>query len=61
MPIALSRKDLWLLVLLTVLWGINWPVMKVGVRQFPPLSFRTLCMVGGGGVEVTSACPPCPS
>jgi drug/metabolite transporter (DMT)-like permease len=47
MPIALSRKDLWLLVLLTVLWGINWPVMKVGVRQFPPLSFRTLCMVGG--------------
>ncbi|MCX7201801.1 MAG: DMT family transporter, partial [Burkholderiales bacterium] len=47
MPIALSRKDLWLLVLLTVLWGINWPVMKVGVRQFPSLSFRTLCMVGG--------------
>jgi drug/metabolite transporter (DMT)-like permease len=47
MRIVLSRKELGLLVLLTVLWGINWPVMKLGVRDFPPLSFRTLCMVGG--------------
>ncbi|MFN5883390.1 MAG: DMT family transporter [Burkholderiales bacterium] len=43
----LSRRDGWLLVLLTVLWGINWPVMKIGVQDFPALSFRTLCMAGG--------------
>ncbi|MCA3178095.1 MAG: EamA family transporter [Burkholderiaceae bacterium] len=47
MPVALSRKDLLLLVVLTVLWGVNWPVMKAGVREFPPLGFRALCMAGG--------------
>ncbi|MEP7056904.1 MAG: DMT family transporter [Caldimonas sp.] len=33
-----------LLALLTVVWGLNWPVMKVGVSGFPPLTFRTLSM-----------------
>jgi len=44
---GLARKELVLLVVLTLLWGFNWPVMKIGVRDFAPLSFRTLCMVGG--------------
>ncbi len=44
---SLSRRDLWLLVLLTVSWGVNWPVMKIGVRDFAPLTFRTLSMLGG--------------
>jgi drug/metabolite transporter (DMT)-like permease len=47
MTASLSRKDLALLALLTLLWGVNWPVMKAGVQDFAPLSFRTLCMVGG--------------
>ena len=47
MPLALSRKDLLLLVALTVLWGVNWPVMKAGVRDFAPITFRVLCMAGG--------------
>lgn len=34
-------------MLLTLAWGLNWPVMKYAVRDFPPLSFRFLCMVGG--------------
>jgi drug/metabolite transporter (DMT)-like permease len=38
----LSRRQLILLVLLTLAWGINWPIMKVGVADFPPLSFRAL-------------------
>jgi len=38
----LTRQQLVMLVLLTVAWGFNWPVMKVGVTDFPPLSFRTL-------------------
>jgi drug/metabolite transporter (DMT)-like permease len=44
---SLSRKDWFLLALLTLCWGINWPVMKIGVLDFPPLLFRTLCMAGG--------------
>lgn len=43
----LSRRDWILLVLLTLAWGINWPIMKIGVTDFPPLSFRALSMLGG--------------
>ncbi len=31
---------------MTLFWGVNWPIMKIGVTAFPPLSFRTLCMIG---------------
>lgn len=44
---SLSRKDLVLLVLLTLCWGVNWPIMKIGVQDFPPLTFRVLGMLGG--------------
>lgn len=44
---SLSRKDWILLVLLTLCWGINWPIMKFGVHDFPPLTFRTVSMIGG--------------
>jgi drug/metabolite transporter (DMT)-like permease len=43
----LSRKDLVLLALLTLFWGLNWPIMKIGVRDLPPLTFRTISMLGG--------------
>src|SRR6478609_6768731 len=43
----LSRKDLVLLVLLTLCWGVNWPIMKIGVQHFPPLTFRVLGMLFG--------------
>jgi drug/metabolite transporter (DMT)-like permease len=38
----LSRQQLIILVLLTLAWGFNWPVMKLGIADFPPLSFRAL-------------------
>jgi len=38
----LSRQQLVLLVLLTLAWGVNWPIMKVGVADYPPLTFRAL-------------------
>lgn len=42
---TLSPKQLWLLVGLTLVWGINWPIMKLGVSEgYPPLSFRALSM-----------------
>ena len=39
---ALTRRQLVILVLLTLVWGINWPVMKLGVTAYPPLTFRAL-------------------
>ncbi len=44
---ALSRRQLTVLIALTLVWGINWPIMKLGVTGYPPLTFRTLCMVLG--------------
>jgi drug/metabolite transporter (DMT)-like permease len=40
----LSSRQWTVLVLLTLIWGINWPIMKIGVTGFPPLTFRMLCM-----------------
>lgn len=41
---AITQRQLVLLVLLTLVWGINWPIMKVGVTGYPALSFRALSM-----------------
>ncbi|NML42332.1 DMT family transporter [Ramlibacter sp. G-1-2-2] len=41
---ALSRQQLVILAFITLAWGINWPVMKLGVTVYPPLTFRTLSM-----------------
>ena len=40
----LSSRQWLILILLTVIWGINWPVMKIGVTGFPPLTFRMICL-----------------
>jgi drug/metabolite transporter (DMT)-like permease len=40
----LSRRQLAILVALTLVWGVNWPVMKLGVSNYPPLTFRALSM-----------------
>jgi drug/metabolite transporter (DMT)-like permease len=37
----------WLLVGLTLGWGINWPIMKVVLFEMAPLHFRTLCLLCG--------------
>lgn len=42
--IALSPRQLLVLVLLTLVWGLNWPIMKVGVTDFPPLTFRAISL-----------------
>ena len=43
----LTRRQLLLLVFLTFAWGLNWPVMKIGVTHFPPLTFRALSTLLG--------------
>ena len=40
----LSSRQWLVLVLLTIVWGINRPIMKAGVTGFPPLTFRMLCL-----------------
>ena len=54
MHVRLTRRQLVVLVLLTLTWGINWPIMKVGVSglpsaplAYPPLTFRALSMALG--------------
>ena len=49
-----TARQLWVLVALTLVWGLNWPVMKVGVSGmpgapmgYPPLTFRALSMLLG--------------
>jgi drug/metabolite transporter (DMT)-like permease len=42
-----SRRQLWVLVALTLMWGVNWPMMKLSLRELSPLYFRALTMTGG--------------
>lgn len=57
----LTRQQLLLLAFLTLIWGLNWPVMKLGVTHFPPLSFRALSIWLGlpvlGGVMLALKTP----
>lgn len=43
----LTRRQIVLLILLTLMWGVNWPVMKFSLRELTPLHFRALTMTGG--------------
>lgn len=39
---SLTRLQLALLIPLTLVWGLNWPVMKLGIADYPPLTFRAI-------------------
>ncbi len=43
----ISRQQLLTLVALTLMWGINWPMMKFSLRELSPLYFRALTMTAG--------------
>jgi drug/metabolite transporter (DMT)-like permease len=43
----LTRRQMLLLITLTLMWGCNWPMMKFSLREVPPLTFRALTMTGG--------------
>lgn len=42
------RLGLVLLAVLTLGWGLNWPIMKIVLRDVPPLTFRAVCLLAGG-------------
>lgn len=44
----LSRTGLLLLLAITLGWGFNWPIMKIVLRDVPPLYFRGFCLSMGG-------------
>ncbi|WP_406677186.1 DMT family transporter [Moorella sp. ACPs] len=35
----MRAKDIYLLILVTLIWGLSYPAMKIGARYMPPLSF----------------------
>jgi drug/metabolite transporter (DMT)-like permease len=41
---TLTRPQLAGLIVLTLTWGFNWPIMKLGVTDYPPLTFRMISM-----------------
>ena len=63
---VISRQQLIGLVALTLMWGLNWPMMKLSVRELPALYFRSITMFLGAawlcayylrqGVPVGLAC-----
>jgi drug/metabolite transporter (DMT)-like permease len=43
----LSRKQFWALLALTLMWGVNWPMMKLSLQEATPLMFRASTMLLG--------------
>ncbi|HNU10618.1 MAG TPA: DMT family transporter [Rubrivivax sp.] len=41
---TVTRRQLVALVVLTLMWGLNWPIMKLSLRELSPLHFRALTM-----------------
>ena len=37
---AVPASSLLLVIILTLIWGCNWPVLKLGVTELAPLTFR---------------------
>jgi drug/metabolite transporter (DMT)-like permease len=41
-------KGIPFLLITTLGWGANWPIMKIVLLHLPPLSFRGVCVLCGG-------------
>jgi len=44
---VLTTRQTLLLVTLTLLWGLNWPIMKFSLRELSPVYFRAVTMTAG--------------
>ncbi len=44
----LPRTGILLLIVLSIAWGVNWPMMKLALQDIPIWTFRTLCLMVGG-------------
>ena len=41
----LPRGGIALVALLALLWGVNWPAIRISVAEISPWTFRTFCLV----------------
>lgn len=46
-PHRLDARQFWVLLLLTLFWGLNWPIMKLAVAEMAPLTFRAASLLLG--------------
>jgi drug/metabolite transporter (DMT)-like permease len=44
----ITAAELVPVAVLALVWGCNWPIMKLGVAEIPPLTFRTLTLPFAG-------------
>ncbi len=52
-PNAPPRRALYVLLAVVVLvWGANWPIMKIGLREIPPFRFAALRMALGAATLI---------
>jgi drug/metabolite transporter (DMT)-like permease len=49
-PVAIPRRALVLLVILTLVWGTNWSLFPVAMREVSAWTFRAISTVVAGGV-----------
>jgi drug/metabolite transporter (DMT)-like permease len=45
---TLPPLGFFLLAAISLLWGVNWPIMKTALTEIPPWTFRLFCLVFGG-------------
>jgi drug/metabolite transporter (DMT)-like permease len=46
MPI-INRREMWLFIAVVVLWGVNWPMMKMTLAELDFWVFRAYCIAAG--------------
>ena len=54
-PPAPHRNGLVLVALITLSWGLHWPLIKVGLSEIAPFTFRGLAVLAGGSVLMALA------
>lgn len=54
-PDGLPLSNIILVLLLGVVWGVNWPAIRVSVLEIEPWTFRTICLGAGASVLVSVA------
>lgn len=42
-----NQMGLWLLVAITIFWGVNWPAIKLSVDEVPVWTYRAICLAAG--------------
>ena len=51
----LPLSNILLVLLLGVVWGVNWPAIRVSVLEIEPWTFRTICLGAGASMLVAVA------